>query len=129
MMRNKTRLTLFITLLVVAALAAGFGTAFATMLPLRGGTVLASTKTPIATYIQAKDDQGKEFWIVTAACTVGQGGKVDVMVGSHYDRIESKTLNKVLDDAYIAQVIRVQGEELKGFSAHGLPEGCIDLGK
>ena len=95
--------------------------------PLRSGKVLSTKSVNAITYIRARDEAGKDFWIMTATCTVGKGGKIEVISGFHFDRIRSETLGKTMKDVYSAYLIRVNGQVIKGLSAHGLPRGCVDL--
>ena len=64
---------------------------------------------------------------MTATCTVGKGGEIQVLSGYHFDRIRSEALGKTMDDVYSAYLIRVNGQVIRGLSAHGLPRGCVDL--
>lgn len=95
--------------------------------PLRSGKVLSTQSASAITYIQARDEAGKEFWIMTATCTVGKGGEIQVLSGYHFDRIRSEALGKTMNDVYSAYLIKVNGQVIRGLSAHGLPRGCVDL--
>ncbi len=115
-----------LVLMTVALTAIG---ARADMVPIRQGTVVSTTGTDGASYIQVKDDAGKEFWVITSKCIVAEGAKLEVMAGGKYEGIKNESLDKVFDEAYTAQLIRVNGKEIAGFSAHGLPAGCIIIRK
>jgi hypothetical protein len=97
------------------------------LLPLRSGTVIAKKDAGVYTYIKAVDDAGKEFWILTSICTVGENGKIAVMAGAHYDKIKSEHLDATLEDVYTADLLMIGGQEVTGFGAHGLPSGCMVL--
>jgi hypothetical protein len=97
------------------------------LLPLRSGTVVSKKDAGVYTYIKAVDDAGKEFWILTSICTVGEKGKIAVMAGAHYDKIRSEHLDATLDDVYTADLLMIGDQEVTGFGAHGLPSGCAVL--
>ena len=101
--------------------------ASAGLIPLRSGTVVSKADAGVLTYIKAVDAAGKEFWILTSICTIGEQGKIDVLAGAHYDKLKSEQLNTVLEDVYTAQLLRIGGLEVTGFGAHGLPAGCVLL--
>lgn len=100
---------------------------FAEAVPLRSGKVLSTQSANTITYIRARDETGKEFWIMTATCTVGKGGEIQVLSGYHFDRIRSETLGTTMNDVYSAYLVKVNGQVIKGLSAHGLPRGCVNL--
>ena len=103
------------------------GIAKADLIPLRQGTVVSTTETERFSYISAKDEQGKEFWILTTLCILAEGAKIEVLAGAHYDSVQALGLDKMIEDVYTAQLIRVNGKEIKGFGTHGLPDGCITV--
>ena len=101
--------------------------AAAEIIPLRSGTVVSKADAGAMTFIKAADAAGKEFWILTSICTIGESGKIDVLAGAHYDKLKSTQLDSVLEDVYVAQLLRVGDLEVRGFGAHGLPDGCVML--
>lgn len=117
-------LATFVFTLIAAMCASA---AHAEILPLRSGTVVSKSDAGAFTYIKAVDDAGKEFWILTSICTVGEKGRIHVMAGAHYDKIKTEHLGTVLEDVYTAQLIKVGDLEVTGFGAHGLPPGCVML--
>lgn len=99
----------------------------AKVVPLRTGEVVSTKDAKAYTYIKAVDGEGKEFWVLTAICVVGEGGQIEVIAGTHYDEIKSENLDTVFKDVYTAQLIRVNGKEINGFGGHDLPAGCVTL--
>ncbi|UCG39032.1 MAG: hypothetical protein JSV00_02000 [bacterium] len=95
--------------------------------PLRSGRVLAVEKAQAYMYIQARDAEGREFWVATTTCFVTEDSVLEVLVAEHFDRVRSDLLGRDLSDFYSARLIRINGTEVKGFDAHGLPPGCLDL--
>lgn len=93
--------------------------------PMRSGKVLSAVHEGVWTLIQAEDDQGKEFWVWTTPCVIGEGGRVEVLTGSHHEKIKSEKFDRVFEDCYIAWTLRINGKELQGMRAHGMPEGCV----
>ena len=123
--------------MAAVALATGVILAFAALVfapragagivPLRSGTVISKTDAGVYTYIKAVDAAGKEFWVLTSICTVGEKGKIAVLAGAHYDKVKSDHLGVVLEDVYTAQLLKIGELEVTGFGAHGLPQGCVTL--
>ena len=117
----------------VLLVLAVFGVAFlvpqaeAGLVPLRSGTVVSKADAGTYTFIKAVDDAGKEFWILTSICTIGEQGRIEVLAGAHYDKLKSEHLDAVLEDVYTAQLLRIGDQEVTGFGAHGLPTGCVLL--
>jgi hypothetical protein len=101
--------------------------ASAEIVPLRSGSVVSAVDSGPYSFIEAVDAAGKNFWIITTVCTVGEKGKVAVLAGAHYDKIKSEHLGKVIEDVYTSQLLRVGDLEIPGFAAHGLPAGCVTL--
>lgn len=99
----------------------------AAIIPLRSGTVISKTDAGGFTYIKAIDDAGKKFWILTTLCVVGEQGRVDVLTGTHYEKVISDHLDVTLEDVYTAQLLKIGDVEVAGFGAHGLPAGCVVL--
>lgn len=97
------------------------------IIPLRSGTVVAKTDAGAMTYLKAVDEDGNTFWVVTSICTVGEKGKIDVLTGTHYEKIKSVDLDRVIEDVYTAQLLMIGDQEVTGFGAHGLPAGCVLL--
>ena len=95
--------------------------------PLREGVVVETHDIGAVTFILAQDDENRNFWVITNICTVGMGGKIKVLRGTHYSRIRSEDLGRTLNDAYSAQLILINGREIKGFDNEGLPANCVDL--
>lgn len=95
--------------------------------PLRAGRVVATETANAITYIHARDPSGRKFWVMTATCVVGMGGQIEVLSGYHFERIRSETLDKTMKDVYSARLLRINGQVVRGLSAHGLPRGCVDL--
>lgn len=118
-------------LVFIAVFAFGFLSlaprAEAGLLPLRTGTVVSKTDSGAFTFIKAVDEAGKEFWILTSICTIGEKGNIEVLAGAHYDKLKSDQLNTILDDVYTAQLLKIGDREVSGFGAHGLPAGCVML--
>jgi hypothetical protein len=75
--------------------------------------------------IHAKDEAGKDFWVWSGTCVIGEGGKIEVLAGDHFDKMESKVLKRSMQDCYVATRIRANGKEVNAMPAHGLPDGCI----
>jgi hypothetical protein len=123
--RNRTTVGTFVLLVVVtvAIFAAGVQ---AMILPLRSGTVVSKMDSGAFTYIKAVDDAGKEFWILTSICTVGEKGKIAVLAGTHYDKLKTEHQG-LIEDVYTAQLLKIGNLEVTGFGAHGLPAGCVML--
>ena len=122
--------TACITVAVLAVLAIGFGLllpAEAKIVPLRSGKVVSTHDTKASTFIEAVDPEGKTFWVLASICVVGQGGTVDVLAGAHYDEVKSEDLGKTIKDVYTAQLLQINGQEIKGLGAHGLPAGCVTV--
>jgi len=115
----------FVLLAVITAVILAAG-AQAAILPLRSGTVVSKMDDGIFTYIKAVDDAGKEFWILTSICTVGEKGKIAVLAGTHYDKLKTE-LKGIFEDVYTAQLLKIGDLEVTGFGAHGLPAGCVML--
>ena len=101
--------------------------AAAEIIPLRSGTVVSKSDAGVQTFIKAVDAAGKEFWILTSICTIGEKGKIDVLAGAHYDKLKSDVLGTVIEDVYVAQLLRIGEMQVTGFGAHGLPDGCVML--
>ena len=127
MIKNIARAALVFLALVAFGVVSLPPRAEAGILPLRSGTVISKTNAGAFTYIKAVDGAGKEFWILTSICTVGEKGRIDILAGAHYDQIKSEHLNTVLDDVYTAELLKIGDLEVTGFGAHGLPAGCVTL--
>jgi len=97
------------------------------IIPLRSGTVVSKVDTGALSYIKAVDDAGKPFWILTSLCTIGENGRIDVLTGTHYDKVASDHLSTVLEDVYTAELLKIGDLEIKGLGALGLPAGCVML--
>jgi hypothetical protein len=95
--------------------------------PLRQGEVVSTHDIGAVTFILARDDEDRNFWVMTNICTIGTGGKIEVLRGTHYSRIRSEDLGRTLNDVYSAQLILINGREVKGFGGEGLPANCVDL--
>jgi len=95
--------------------------------PLRGGVVVETHDIGAVTFILAQDDENRNFWVMTNVCTVGKGGRIEVLRGTHYSRIRSEDLGRTLNDVYSAQLVLINGREVKGFGSEGLPANCVDL--
>ena len=118
--KTLTALCLAIALVMTLSVAA-----FATLIPLRSGTVVSRVDAGAVSYIKAMDGKEQTFWVVTSICTVGEGGKIEVLAGAHYEKLRNDSIDQTFEDVYTAQLIRINGQDVKGFGAHGLPEGCI----
>ena len=94
---------------------------------LREGTVVSTRDVGAVTFILAQDDEEKSFWVMTNLCTVGEGGRVEVLEGTHYPKIRSEDFGRTLNDVYTAQLVRINGREVKGFGNEKLPANCVDL--
>ena len=94
---------------------------------MREGTVVSTRDVGAVTFILAQDDEEKSFWVMTNLCTVGEGGRVEVLEGTHYPKIRSEDLGRTLNDVYTAQLVRINGREVKGFGNEDLPANCLDL--
>ncbi|HEY5998532.1 MAG TPA: hypothetical protein VI078_04425 [bacterium] len=116
--------SLLVLALAVLFLAPGVQ---ATIVPMRAGTVVSTTRSGIFTYIKAVDAEGKTFWVLTSLCTVGEGGKIEVLSGTRHDKVKSEHLGMVLEDLYAAQLLKIGDLEVEGLGAHALPEGCVTL--
>lgn len=127
MNRRCVRIMLLEVVVLAAVAIAIFTPALqAAIVPLRSGTVISKADAEGFTYIKAVDDAGKEFWVLTTICTVGEKGKIAVLEGAHYDKL--KTPNQgVIDDVYIGQMVRIGEVDVTGFGAHKLPAGCVQL--
>lgn len=95
--------------------------------PLRSGTILSKVDADVFTYFKAVDAAGKEFWVITSICTIGEKGTIEVLSGGHYKKVRSRHLDADLEDVYTALLLRIAGQEVTGFGAHGLPESCVIL--
>lgn len=126
MVRSVFRAALFAFAISVPVLASALP-AGAEIVPLRSGKVVSSEKAKAFSYIKAVDKSGEEFWVLTAICTVSKGGEIEVLSGTRYDEVRSESPDFTFKDVYSAHLIRVNGEEIRGFGAHGLPDGCITL--
>jgi hypothetical protein len=127
MMKTQVR-PILITIFSLAVLLGGIvAVSSAKIIPLRSGSMSEKKDAGIYSYIKAIDQADKEFWIVTTTCIIGKGGKVEVLVGEHHDKIKSEVLGEVFQDVYVAQLLRINNLEVEGLSAHGVPEGCISL--
>jgi len=125
--RKLVRTALGSSFLLAICLALFAATASAEIVPLRSGTVISKADTGVFSYIKAVDDQGKEFWVLTSICTIGEKGRIAVLAGAHYDQVRLQEPDMVLKDVYTAQLMKVGDVEVPGFGAHGLPKGCVTL--
>jgi len=124
MNRQRTRTAVALVLLAVVA-AALFGTRAQTAgQPLRSGTVLTKMDVGNFTFIKAVDDAGKQFWVLVSICTIGAGGKIDVLAGTRYERMRTND-QVVMEDVYVGGLVRIGDVEVTGFGAHKLPDGCV----
>ena len=124
---RRTRTTI-LTFAILAFIAAAIFAkeAQTTVMPLRSGIVVAKMDADVFTYIKAIDDAGKEFWVLTSICTIGDKGKIAVLAGAHYDKLKTEHQG-IIEDVYAAQLLKIGGLEITGFGAHGLPAGCVQL--
>ena len=118
--RPRTAVAL-VFLLVVALFAARAGAASQ---PLRSGTVVTKMDVGDFTYVKAVDGAGKEFWVLINICTIGAGGRIDVLAGTRYERMRTKD-QVVMEDVYAGERVRIGDVEVTGFGSHGLPDGCV----
>jgi hypothetical protein len=123
--RRRTAVVTFVLLVVIAAAIFAAGVR-AAIVPLRSGTVVSKMDAGTFTYIKAVDDAGKEFWVLTSICTVGEKGKIAILAGTHYDRLKTEHQGTI-EDVYTAQLLKIGDLEVTGFGAHGLPAGCVQL--
>lgn len=110
-----------LALVVAVAFAA---TAEAAIVPLRSGSVVSKTDSDVFAFIKAVDDAGKQFWVITSICTIGEKGKIAVLSGTHYDKVKSEQ-HGVLEDVYVGDQVKIGDVQVVGFGAHGLPSGCV----
>jgi hypothetical protein len=124
---QRPRLIVFtFALLAIIAVAVFASGAQAAILPLRSGTVVSKTDAGQFTYIKAIDDAGKEFWVLTSICTIGEKGKIAVLAGTHYDKLKTDH-HGIIQDVYTGDQVKIGEVEVVGFGAHGLPAGCVML--
>jgi len=94
---------------------------------LRAGEVVSTRDIGAVTFVLAKDNEGRSFWVMTNLCTIGEGGRIEVLEGTRYPKIRSEDLGRTLNDVYSARLIRIDGRKIKGFGNEDLPANCIDL--
>ena len=114
---------MLIVLSTVAVSAAGSG-----VTPLRSGEVFEVVSAGIWSWVGARDSEGDEFWIMASDGVVGTGARIEVLKGAWHERLRVDALDRVFEDCYEGRLIRVNGQDVSAYGAHGLPEGCIDLG-
>ena len=123
--RMRITVVSFVLLAVIAAMVFASGVQ-AAILPLRSGTVVSKTDAGVFTYIKAIDDAGKEFWVLTSICTIGEKGKIAVLAGTHYDKLKTDHQG-IIEDVYTGDQVKIGDIEVIGFGAHRLPAGCVML--
>jgi hypothetical protein len=121
------RLSLAITMSLVL-LTAAYGSVTAADKPIRSSEVVEVIKSGIWSWIGVKDAEGKIFWVMASNCTVGVGGKFELLAGEHFDKLKVESLGREFTDCYAGEKLRINGQLLEAYGAHGLPNGCIDLG-
>lgn len=120
---QRTLTAVAVTLLVaMAALSAA--EARTETQPLRSGTVVTKMDLGNFSYIKAVDGEGKEFWVLLSICTIGAGGKIDVLAGDRHDKVRTQD-QVVMEDVYIGERVRIGDVVVTGFGPHKLPDGCV----
>lgn len=94
------------------------------MQPLRSGTVVTKMDLGNFSYIKAVDGEGKEFWVLLSICTIGAGGKIDVLAGARHDKVLTQD-QVVMEDVYVGERVRIGDVVVTGFGPHKLPDGCV----
>lgn len=127
-MNERKVISIALGLFIVLGLAVPLS-AEASLVPLRAGTVVSASENGAWTLVQARDEGGKAFWVYIGVCAVGEGGKIEVLQGRRYDKLKSTFggADKILKDAYVADLVRINGKDVRSISAHGMPEGCLLL--
>jgi hypothetical protein len=125
-MALKSPRTSFFALALLAVIAAAVfvSGAQAAIVPLRSGTAVSRTDAGVFMFIKAVDAAGKEFWVLTSICTIGEKGRIAVLAGTHHDKLKTD-LHGVIEDVYIGEQVKIGDAEVVGFGAHGLPNGCV----
>ena len=122
---QRTRTTLISFVLLAAIVTAAFvGAANAAVVPLRSGTVVSKMDADVFTFVKAVDDAGKQFWVLTSICTIGEKGKIAVLAGAHHDKLKTAQYG-ILEDVYVGDQVRIGDAEVVGFGTHKLPAGCV----
>lgn len=106
---------------VAAAFAAG---RHETAKPLRSGTVITKMDVEDFTYIKAVDAEGKQFWVLVSICTIGAGGKIEVLSGTRQSRMQTKD-QVIMEDVYLGERVRIGDAEVTGYGPGKLPDGCV----
>lgn len=57
--------------------------------PVRSGAMLTKMEVRNFTFVKAVDDAGQEFWVLVSICTIVAGGKIGVLAGTRYRRMET----------------------------------------
>jgi hypothetical protein len=120
--RRAAAVTLVLPAIIAAALFAVGGQAAAK--PLRSGTVITKMDVGDYTFIKAIDDADKEFWVLITICTIGARGKIDVLAGTRYSKMQTKE-QVIMEDVYLGQLVRIGDVEVTGFGPDKLPDGCV----
>ncbi|PLX41944.1 MAG: hypothetical protein C0609_10690 [Deltaproteobacteria bacterium] len=125
-MAKSFRVFLFISMVFMLTFTvAGMDRAFAEDEELRSGAVVDVAFEGLYTYITAKDDAGKTFFVVTEICKVTPDARLDVIRADQIAKMNIPPLGGEVSDVYLAQLIKLDGREVIGTTNEGfIPQGC-----
>lgn len=93
---------------------------------IRSGKIVSVYESKVFTFLEARDEAGKLFWIGAPRCQAKVGDDVQVLDAKHENSIESTNLNRKLNDFYGANVVRLNGRVVTHPATHGLPNSPND---